>query len=247
MRASLNRSSVSLCTAQQIVVRAILKFWLTRAHRKDMLEPRRRDRGLYLEGLVSMVIILVSNDSQLASAIRTAGTGDTISLASGTYNLSVLGENLSGRQSRAASGANVTFSQMSIDDVQNLTIKDVTISGGGSGTGFLLQRSDNITLENSTIKGFEVGAIVERDRQSLIPQQHHLRHRPRRHEVVRYSRCDDFGELRQPEQHKRGQALIPAAINHDTCAQARLETEVTRAGSATKSFQAWQQASTMAR
>ena len=41
--------------------------------------------------------------------------------------------------------------------------------------------------------------------------------------------------------------LIPAAINHDTCAQARLETEVTRAGSATKSFQAWQQASTMAR
>ena len=40
--------------------------------------------------------------------------------------------------------------------------------------------------------------------------------------------------------------VIPAAINHDTCAQARLETEVTRAGSATKSFQAWQQASTTA-
>ena len=48
----------------------------------------------------------------------------------------------------------------------------------------------------------------------------------------------DFGEAR---------VVIPAAINHDTCAQARLETEVTRAGSATKSFQAWQQASTMAR
>ena len=41
--------------------------------------------------------------------------------------------------------------------------------------------------------------------------------------------------------------LIPAAINHDTCAQARFVTEVTRAGFSTKSFQAWQQASTIAR
>ena len=41
--------------------------------------------------------------------------------------------------------------------------------------------------------------------------------------------------------------LIPVAINHDTHAHARLVTEVTRAGSARKSFQAWRQASTMAR
>ena len=59
-----------------------------------------------------MATIRVSSNSQLASAMRSAGSGDTISLSSGTYSLSVKGENFSGATITAASGANVTFSHV---------------------------------------------------------------------------------------------------------------------------------------
>ena len=129
-----------------------------------------------------MAIISVSNNSELASAIRTAGAGDTISLAGGTYSLSVQGEDLSGATISAASGATVTFSHLALTNVQNLTIEDVDFSGtgrlfdlenssnvtirdndfsGGGGTGFFAQGSDDITFDNNTIAGYVTGALIK--------------------------------------------------------------------------------------
>jgi hypothetical protein len=131
-----------------------------------------------------MATIRVSSNSQLASALRSAGSGDTISLSSGTYSLSVRGENVSGAVIKAASGANVTFSHVSLRDVQNLTfdgvnfvgktsgklfqvaassnitVHDASFSGNGSGIGFWVNQSDGITLEDNTFKNFRTGTWI---------------------------------------------------------------------------------------
>jgi len=128
-----------------------------------------------------MATIRVSSNSQLSSAMRSAGSGDTIQLSGGTYSLSVRGENLSGATIKAASGANVTFSHVNLRDVSNLTFdgvdfkqggtgklfqmansSNVTIrngdfDGNGGGVGFWVNGSKNITLQNNQVEGFQTG------------------------------------------------------------------------------------------
>ena len=100
-----------------------------------------------------MSTIRVSSNSQLSSAMRSAGSGDTISLSSGTYSLSLNGENLGGAKITAASGANVTFSHVKLTNVQNVTFDGIDVSSKGSGRGFEVQNSTNVTVQNSDIKG----------------------------------------------------------------------------------------------
>jgi parallel beta-helix repeat protein len=104
-----------------------------------------------------MATIRVSSNSQLSSALKSAGSGDTISLSGGTYNLSLKGENVSGAKIAAASGANVTFSHVSLNNVQNLTFDGVKVSSNGSGKAFEMQNVTNITVQNSDFKGGSSG------------------------------------------------------------------------------------------
>ena len=129
-----------------------------------------------------MATIRVSSNSQLSSALRSAGSGDTISLSGGTYSLSLKGENFGGAKITAASGANVTFSHVSLTNVQNLTFDNVDVSSQGqrqgvrdaerrrhhrpelgssraadSGMGFWVNKSDDVSFVNNTVKGFQTG------------------------------------------------------------------------------------------
>ena len=146
-----------------------------------------------------MSTIRVSSNSQLSSAMRSAGSGDTISLSSGTYSLSLNGENLGGAKITAASGANVTFSHVKLTNVQNLTFDGIDVSSKGSGrafemqnvrptsrcrtatsraaaagSGFWVNKSDDISFVNNTVKGFETGLWLGSIDEPLGPQQHRL-------------------------------------------------------------------------
>jgi parallel beta-helix repeat protein len=126
----------------------------------------------------------VSNNSQLSSALRSAGSGDTIALSSGTYSLNLRGENVGGATIKEASGAKATFTRVDLANVSNLkfegldfvsrsdskvfhvqsssniTVKNSTFDGTNTGYGFWVNKSDKITLDNNIIKDFRVGVWI---------------------------------------------------------------------------------------
>jgi hypothetical protein len=104
-----------------------------------------------------MATIRVSSNSQLSSALRSAGSGDTISLSGGTYSLTLRGENASGATIKAASGAHVSFTKVDLANVSNLTFDNVDFVGRTDGRLFQMQSSNNITVRNSTFDGANNG------------------------------------------------------------------------------------------
>jgi hypothetical protein len=130
----------------------------------------------------------VSSDNELVSALRSADGGDQIRLSSGTYSLSARNLDYSSEVTITGSGAqfdrinltnasNLTFDgvdmvasggvgkpfvfrQTSNVTVRNATVDGVTEGGYGDGHGLWIAHGDDFTLENSTIKDFNVGLYV---------------------------------------------------------------------------------------
>jgi hypothetical protein len=130
-----------------------------------------------------MATFNVSNNSQLADALRSAGSGDRIELGSGTYEISARGQDFHNATITAASGANVSISEVTFRNVSNLTfdgvdfvdragsddklftaaessnitVRNSSFDGNGDGVAFWVNKSDGITVTNTDVSDFQTG------------------------------------------------------------------------------------------
>ncbi|TPE48420.1 right-handed parallel beta-helix repeat-containing protein [Amaricoccus solimangrovi] len=110
----------------------------------------------------------VSTQSQLKSALNKAKGGDTISLKSGNYgSLSLSNEKYTSKVTITSESTSkpANFSAISLSSVSNLTFDHVNltgkvVSGYGTGTGFKVSSSSNVTLQNSDLSDFYKGVQV---------------------------------------------------------------------------------------
>ncbi len=112
-----------------------------------------------------MATYTVSSLTELKSALSSASGGDTIALESGDYGTL----NLSGKKyasnvtiTSADSSNEATFTKVSLSNVANLTFDNVKIEGSvedghGVGTGFRVNSSTNITVQNSEFQDLAKG------------------------------------------------------------------------------------------
>ena len=111
-----------------------------------------------------MATITVSTASELRSAVGSAGNGDTILLANGSYgDVSLKGaSNLTIR----AQGSGADFDGLSLRNADNVTVDGIKIDGDtdsagyGTGTGLDLRASSDVTIQNSEITDFYKGIQV---------------------------------------------------------------------------------------
>jgi parallel beta-helix repeat protein len=99
----------------------------------------------------------VSNRAQLDQAIAQAGGGDVILLSSGNYGtLSITNENFGGTVTlRSANpGAPATFTGIKAHQVSNITFDNLKFDGTGAGIGLQVNRSQNVTVQNSEFTDF---------------------------------------------------------------------------------------------
>ncbi len=146
-----------------------------------------------------MATIKVSSSSALSAALKSAGNGDTISLASGHYNLSASGGS---KAVTITSEGNAVIDSLNLSRVSNLTIDgvdfngedglknafrvwgsdNITIRNGdmegvangyGLGRGLLIQADTNFTFENMTMHGFSTGVFID-GVDGLVMRNNHL-------------------------------------------------------------------------
>ena len=102
-----------------------------------------------------MATIKVSSSSALSAALKSAGNGDTISLASGHYNLSASGGS---KAVTITSEGNAVIDSLNLSRVSNLTIDGVDFNGeDGLKNAFRVWGSDNITIKNGDMEGVANG------------------------------------------------------------------------------------------
>ena len=75
-----------------------------------------------------MATVRVSSSSQLLSALKSAGSGTTIELTSGTYSLATRSGDYHGAVITEAAGAKVTFSDVELRSSSHLTFAGWTSS-----------------------------------------------------------------------------------------------------------------------
>lgn len=112
-----------------------------------------------------MATFNVSNSAQLMSAARSAGGGDRIVLASGTYGALDLGG--TGRNgldygggvtfASANPGSPAVIKSLNVQSMSNVTFEGLKFDGGGSGRAFQVNASSNITFNNTTFEGERSG------------------------------------------------------------------------------------------
>ena len=100
-----------------------------------------------------MATIQVSSSSQLRSALKSAGSGTTIELTSGTYSLSTRGGDFHNAVITEAAGANVTFSKVELRNASHLTFDGVNFQLPGGQKGIVIADSSDITIRDSNISG----------------------------------------------------------------------------------------------
>ena len=98
-------------------------------------------------------MVTVSNNSQLLSALKSAGSGTQIELTSGTYSLSTRGGDFHNAVITEAAGANVTFSRVELRDASHLTFDGVNFKLPGGQKGVVIADSSDITIQDSNISG----------------------------------------------------------------------------------------------
>jgi hypothetical protein len=99
----------------------------------------------------------VSTRAQLDQAIGRATGGDVIVLASGNYgSLNITGEQFGSMVTlRSANPGNpATFTGVKAMQVRNVTFDAVKIDGNGAGMGLQVNRSQDVTIQNSTVTEF---------------------------------------------------------------------------------------------
>jgi len=101
-----------------------------------------------------MATLRVSNQAQLDAAVRQAGGGDTIMLASGSYaDLDVRGVNKGQVTITSASaGDPAVIRSMLVKDSSGITVRNVELQSSG-GTPFVVDGSRNVTIDDVEIQG----------------------------------------------------------------------------------------------
>ena len=107
-----------------------------------------------------MATVAVSNSTQLSQALRNAGPDTRIELASGTYTLSSRGGDFHGATITAATGAEVSFSQVTLNSVSHLTFDNVDFidQAGNDDKLFVMASSSDVTIRNASFEGLSDGA-----------------------------------------------------------------------------------------
>ena len=100
-----------------------------------------------------MATVRVSSSSQLLSALKSAGSGTTIELTSGTYSLATRSGDYHNAVITEAAGAKVTFSKVELRSSSHLTFDGVDFKLPGSTKGVVIANSSDITIRDSNISG----------------------------------------------------------------------------------------------
>jgi hypothetical protein len=99
--------------------------------------------------------VVVSNNSQLKAALNAATQNTVIQLSSGTYSLNLKNADYHGATITSASGANVSFSGVTLTSVSNLHFDGVDFldSRQSDVNLFKAAGSSNVSIRNATLDG----------------------------------------------------------------------------------------------
>ena len=98
----------------------------------------------------------VANFNELMSALNGASGGDVIQLSSGSYGSVTVSKKYNGTVTITSEGGQAKFSSMELKNASNVTIDDVSFSGGSH--GLKVSGSSNIKVLNSDFSGLSPGA-----------------------------------------------------------------------------------------
>ncbi len=107
-----------------------------------------------------MTNISVSSNSALAAALKSAASGDRITLSSGHYDLIV---NNSSKSLTITSSGGAIFDSVTVQRSSNITIDNVDFNGAdGAANAFSVSGSENIAIRNGDMEGVASGTGLGR-------------------------------------------------------------------------------------
>ena len=108
-----------------------------------------------------MAVLKVSNQAQLTSAVKNAGGGDTITLASGTYSGFTVNDLSNVTITSADPGRPATINQFHLRGASNVEFKNLKLDYEPSKSGttpFWIENSDDVSFVNLDIVGHNRGS-----------------------------------------------------------------------------------------